>query len=440
MGPHRIWIYGHFRGGLNPLKTYNPYELAVIACIRNRLVKLDESGRMVGQLARSWQILDGGKTYEFVLDRTFGIGAAEVKSALDLAISSNSKIFHKRLMQSILDRDWFVLTGVDRFKIRLRKPYPAFLYLLTSPEFSVAVKSIDKKRLKIKIPNRSLEVMDKNSNQINIEVSNDLKTIEQALKTHKVDLVLGLPIQVAEKLELPEGFNLEVGRFANPLFIQLNERKSILQNKRFREILFSIFVDEARGWSKKKKFLKFHPHFIPPGLLRPQYYGNDNLKIEGGGSQYSDSVNLWFDSAYLDGEFFQRVKKKAANAGIKINLVSRPFQDVAKKLYDFDLALSDSGSFFPDPDSMLSIWPRALPSFPFPGEDLLTKINQARSIANASERLKKYEEAILDFEKERWVIPLFVGYDSVIIRKGISLLGDMSSPFDLICNDQHETN
>lgn len=431
-----VWVYGHFRGYLNPVETYSPYELAAIACRSERLTRVDNNGRILGQLAQDWRISNGGRTYTFTL-RDGPIQATHVLASFKDALSTRSKVFHKSLLRQILAQNWFAEITPKTFKLLLKQPYPPFLYLLTSPEFSITKVEGYRYALNVIKPNEKIEFQSRDPsiipNKILFTVSKDISLLRQSLTEGSVDLVLGLPAKMAGEEKLPDSFSLEPGRFANPLFLQLNKRSKQLRELKVRQTIYSSFIQATESWQENGKFLRPHHRFMPPGVMLPQYYQELEISSTRTSAPQGLTFNLWFDPAYVDRSLFDSAAEYLKKMGVRLNLIAKPFREVSNGFSKFDIVLSDSGSYFPDPDSMLTIWPQIYPNFPFPGTDLLKELQNVRGTEDFQSRMLKYQKAITDFEKDLWVVPLFISYDPLIKRKSLPLSGDALHPFDLIC-------
>lgn len=119
----------------------------------NSLVLLDDTLQVQPDIAKSWNISDDGKTYEFILRNdvyfhkhiNFGKDSTRVVNASDFEYS-----FNRLVSEQLASPGAWIFQYVDNFKavndsvlqIKLQKPFPAFLGLLSMKYASVVPKEI----------------------------------------------------------------------------------------------------------------------------------------------------------------------------------------------------------------------------------------------------------------------------------------------------------
>lgn len=458
-GELRVIIYGFFRGNLNPIKTYNPYELSVISCSLRRLTRIDEKGHVTGDLAQSWTVSADGTRYEFTLDGDREVTARDVKRAIMNALSPDSEILHKEILKSLfgLNGRTRIRTPSDRkIVFSLKHPYPAFLFLLTSPELSIPAHSEQEvappkgsgpylmesrranKEIILRKKIRGLGAYSK----IDIEVIDDIKLVVDRIRKGDVDLVLGLPISETKNIPIASSLEMINGRFANPSHLQFNNKKPIFKDKEFRHDLAGFILGVAREWGANQRNLKFHPHLLPPGLLPPAYYLEQNYELilpsvfskKWGRIIDAYGLRIWLNSSYNDFSFSNQLISSFAGVSRRVETTVAPLRSVTPNIEAFDIVVADGGMYFPDPDSALVIWSKTLPAFPFAGKALLDGAEKIRYLKDPDLRAKKYMEEVRRFEREYWVAPLFNVYDPIIKRTNLEIPDNMLRPFDVICD------
>ena len=449
----RILVYGHFRGSLDPILTYSPYELSVISCFLQRITKVDSFGRLVGDLAKNWTISENGLAYEFQLSETSGLSAIDVKASLERALSPSSLILHKKLLADLLEENGIDILGPNRIGIKLKKAYPAFLYLLTTPELSIyKVKKASVTggsgpfTIQVKQANKSFKLMNRSAKsefpaKVAVAVEDQIDSIRKIVGDSKAEIVLGVPAKEIPTLRLPKGYVLQSGQFANPLHIELNRRKEIFRNSAFRKDISLIVWAAAKEWSQNNQWMVFHPFLLPPGLLPPKYYSreiSDAASAQAFKRRWASyiertKIKLWANKSYVDQNFVSKLVSRLEASGLNIELNSEPFREVKNQIENFDMTFVDGAHYFPDPDSYLEIWPQILPQFPFPGLDLLNGIQRSRFTKNPAERLNAYVDQVTRFEKLHWTIPLFNSYDPIIKKDHVLIPDNFLRPFDTFC-------
>ncbi len=279
------FAYPRNAGPINP-HLYTPNEMYAQNMLYEALVNVDENtGEVLPNLALSWEITDGGKTYVFKLrqDVKFSDGmdfdAAAVKANIDAILDNRKR--HSWLELTNLITDCKV---IDKFSVALMlsKPYEPTLRELSLPRPyrfispNSMIKGTTKDGIKSpvgtgawKLRESKLgvsDVFERNENywgkrpffdRINVSVIPDANTKIIALKTKKIDYIYGvgeIPLDVLQGLK--KDFNIEISRPVNTLAIALNSAKFPTSELSVRkalnlalnkdEIAHSVFYDTQK--------------------------------------------------------------------------------------------------------------------------------------------------------------------------------------------------
>ncbi|MCB0356519.1 MAG: hypothetical protein KDD40_05900 [Bdellovibrionales bacterium] len=156
-------IYNHkneISVGISDLPTtLIPSEIAfmehflLLQIFQQTLIRIDKSGRIVSDLATSWQISPDGKTITFNINSNAKFHNGNSVNSRDVAYSLSQHVWpsSKSVVSNYLKEH---LVGADKvsekqfikgikeisskkLQIHLKKPYPPFMYILTMPSFTI---------------------------------------------------------------------------------------------------------------------------------------------------------------------------------------------------------------------------------------------------------------------------------------------------------------
>jgi oligopeptide transport system substrate-binding protein len=142
---------------LDPAFARNQNAIWMINQIYNGLVQVDSTLKTVPCIAKTWQMSEDGLTYTFNLrndvyfqdDPIFKNGKGRKVSASDFAYSFNRLIDPKVassggwiFSDKVKDQSNFVALNDSTFQIKLTRPFPPFMSLLTSQYCSVVPKEV----------------------------------------------------------------------------------------------------------------------------------------------------------------------------------------------------------------------------------------------------------------------------------------------------------
>lgn len=154
-GPRTVFRYNESKGitSLDPAQARSMGNIWAVSQMFNGLIQLDADMRPQPSVARTWQVLDGGTTYRFVLrddvafhdHPLFADGLGRKVTAHDFVYS-----FNRILDEATLSPGRWVFRKVDRARdggfiaesdtvlyVHLTEPFPPFLSMLSMPYCSV---------------------------------------------------------------------------------------------------------------------------------------------------------------------------------------------------------------------------------------------------------------------------------------------------------------
>lgn len=154
---HLVFRYNEHKniGSLDPAFSKDIADIWATNQLFNSLVQMDNNLNVIPCIAKSWEISEDAKTYNFTLRNDiyfhkhmlFGKDSTRTVVANDVAYSLN-RLLDKQIASPgswILNKvDQFQVVNDTTFQIKLKQPFPAFLGLLTMKYCSVVPKEIVK--------------------------------------------------------------------------------------------------------------------------------------------------------------------------------------------------------------------------------------------------------------------------------------------------------
>ncbi|MBX3021577.1 MAG: hypothetical protein KF799_07865 [Bdellovibrionales bacterium] len=432
--PIRLIIYGRFRADLDPTRAYNPYEFSLGACIHPRLFRLDNQGGVQGELAESWKLTDSGKKYHIRLRKQSGFVAKDVIEWIKMLMERPDSGFHRKLLVDLLEHKG-VSVGRDSSELvfSLRKPYAAFVYLLSSIEFQIPKERWPKDHhpdflIERIAANKRYLVTERQTKRarIVVDVVDEPSVLGTRLMAKDVDLVIGLTARDRLALNEPEGYDSRSFNSLNSVFFEMRESHPIFAKSQVRIEVAHLLKEAAAKLSTRYPIYASQARLMPSGLLPPSYYQGKQVDSTSReptllARELSGQVlRIWLPSNVFPEIFKKDIETAFTWKGRALAQVDyRPLKEVVGDRKSFDIIATDTGSFFSDPDSFLHIWSLAIPNsfFPFPGEKLLKSLQQVRHDQNMNRRLGRYASAIRKFEDQQFVVPVFILPELVLQSK-----------------------
>lgn len=442
----------------------------------NCLVQLDDSLQVKPDIAKNWKILNEGLLYEFTLRNdvyfhkhiNFGKDSTRLVTAYDFEYS-----FDRVLSEELASPGTWVFQNVESyhakndslFEIRLKKPFPAFLGLLSMKYASVLPKEITEDPtidfrsnpigtgpFKFKIWEENVKlVLRKNENYHEKDQNgNKLPYLESVAISFlpdkqsgflrfiqgKVDMISGLDPSYKDELLQPNGMLQEkyhdrikmlTGPYLNTEYLGFNMNDPLLKDIRIRQALNLGFDRNKLVAYLRNGMGDGQVNGIVPNGLSGFQQGNtllynpakakDLIKEVQNETKNKIRITLSTNSTYLDiAEYLQREWEKL---GIQVNVDVIPPSTLRQSIATNKLSFF-RGSWiadYPDAENYLSLFysKNFTPNGPnythFKNEKFDKLYEQALQTVDQVKRTKIYEEMNAIIADEVPVIVLF--YDKV---------------------------
>lgn len=453
-----ITINGYFRGGLDPLKTYSPYELAVLNCGYRKLLKFNADGKLEGDIARSWTISKDGTTYTFTLQdgAKFSDGSPittqDVAQSLNKATSEKSEIFHRNLLQEVIgkNKNWAKAVGKNRVALKLTKPFPSLLVFLTSPELSILkrdssgniLKVFSRNKIKILKPNEKFTFVHNGRENV-IEVISNQDQLQKMISSGQAQLFLGLTSDHVKSAKPPENYKTVQLNTYESLIFQLSRTQKHFADAKFRQALALVFRYQIWNDHQTSSWLSPTDHLIPIGLMPLDYYSKnpkisektftaalDLLKKKLGNKK----LKFWLAKSVSTDDFFKNLAGPSSPLNQVIDFEIKDFREVKDRIPSFDGWITDPQALIPDPESFLNVLFHVAPKeFPSPAKLLNEHLGAFRFSEDPGKKLENYIKIIHEFENENWILPLAESKQWIIASPEENPTGEIFHPANLIC-------
>jgi len=437
----------------DPRELWNFQHFLVAQCMYQTLVRVSESGRLVSDLAKRWEVDQAGMTYTFELNEKAvfhdgsGVTASDVAFSLARHFWPGSPSVVQNHLKSVMSgtdnlKDGTLPSGIKvlnehSLQLTLIHPYPPMLYVLAMPGFSVVSKkhatSPTKKWIGSGPMNGnfdstkgtwSLHAFDRyagskpKTNGIHIRGISGYPEIETLIKDKALDVIIGAPVsEVMEAKQFP-GYNVTRTNslFYNHLFY--NNRQSLFKNSEFRRDLGHLIQSIAKKPASVTSFITYEPYYIPRGVMPGSYYQRTDIDItpdEFGKKWAHLTKGKKLHVVVLKNAYSQRMLDDF-EAAIKKTGLDLQFDRIAVGEY-FDILKNDkydiiTGLYvgnFPDPDGFLDpLMETSKARFGvIPSRDLFTAIEKVRYVTPAEKRLEEYSRILRSFEDNWYLVPLY---------------------------------
>lgn len=441
---------------LDPIKAWNFQHLMLMQCYYQVLLRIDESGSLIGDLAEKWEISNKNKTYTFYLNKNAKFHNGESVTANDVAWSISSHFWNESesengiYLEKILSvskklnkgeiHPSLVVINSHTIQFNLKNEYPPFLYVLCIPSFSIFkenklnstkfigsgpfVPELDKNLSKLVMT--SFDLYSNNKPEINKITAIKLRDkieISELLSKKRIDIIIGATRGFVEDLELPSEYELIYMSNLTFTHIFFNLNKKLYGDKKLRKYLTFLIQDSFKK-EPLSKFYNYNPHYFPKGVMQIHYYKEKNemnyyskLYIKSK-MEITKELNILIIKNYFSDKMIKRVDELFADLGVKIkwNFVGANFISEINK-GNYDLFVGGYSGNFPDPDGYLE--PLRIGSIP--SGKLLKELDKHRFTSDPIERLNKYSNSFKEFEDEYYFIPLFQTTVPIIKKKNVHI-------------------
>ncbi|MGB0452630.1 MAG: ABC transporter substrate-binding protein [Bacteriovoracaceae bacterium] len=446
-------------------KTLDPTKLAfmehflLLQCTSQTLVRISEKGTIVGDLAKKWKIKENGSVYEFeIVKDAFFHHLKKRVTAKDVAISISRHFWHNSMvagyLKPLLAEDKTIKKGKihksiqvlspTKLSIKLIKPYPPFLHVLSMPGFAILSK--EDHRFSGPMTNNfnskskrwefnKNELYKGNLPELNSISVRSIETTRKAFQLFKkglLDIALGLPLSELENLSLPKNTLITKSRSLAIAHMYFNATSKLFLKKEIRKDIASLIMQEARFSSNKSFLHEISPTFLPKGVMPLKYYKREKyvtsineVKKRWGRSLSHKKINIVLMKSVFTDSFFDSITEIFHKLGAEINLIKATPNTLVKHMANNNYDIIGGRYFgnFPDPDGFIDI---IKPTSPlrygvFPNNHFFEKINDIRFTTDQSMRLNLYSSAFREFEDQWFIIPLYRINVPVIHRKAITI-------------------
>lgn len=450
---------------LDPTTLLYSHDFLFIQPIFDTLTRLDDNGRAVASLAKRWTVDGAGTLFTFELHpgarfhHGNPIESRDVANSLARHFWPGSKSGVKSYLENILVGakevkkgelpSGLTILGPHSISFRLVGPYAPFLSVLAMPGFGIYPKDWDFS----KDPNGSGPMKAryiKESQCWHLERYEDYLGPKPRTKTFRISAVPSLAdnlkgIQTGE-LDLALGFNyssmdpermpseVEILKTNSAIIrhLYLNPDHPLLKDKAFRQDLAALIHGVTKEPVFQSPFMTLGSHIMPKGILPDRYYDRKILpmtpsyfKQKWGKTAKAHELRFTLNKGTFHPARLERLYNTFTAAGLQFKLDPKTIKGIieTQQKHDFDIIGLGYVGNFSDPDGFLEILQEGSTfKKPFlPSRELLQKLAQARFIQDPGERLNAYTEALLHFENQYYVIPLFHMNAPILHRKDIHL-------------------
>ncbi len=433
---------------MDPTCCWLVEHLLIVQATSQSLVRIDQTGALVGDITEKWEVDNDNKTYTFFISKNAKFHDGTSVTAIDVARSISSHF--KKGSASIVSHyllnafpkprfNGDILCNIELvddlvFKIHLKNAFPPFLYALSMGNFSV----YKKKDGKIILSGPMEPDFDKtartwyltsrtNGKRIIIKEVQNYEEAIKSLMEKKVDALIGYPIKEAIKLIGNKRISITKTASLATCHFYFNINKAPFNDINFREDLNSLIQNYTKRYNTP--YTRYEPYFIPKGIMPADYYRkshHDFLTPEQFRKKRPDptEINIVINETAFPDAFIHNLEPYLKTAGIKARLETignnALFQHLKTK--DYDLIGGRFMGGFADPAGFLNSISDNLPVRygTFPTDELLGESFTLKDYGSRK-RLDYYAKLLNKFEKNYYVIPLYRLYLPIIHQNNLKI-------------------
>lgn len=441
----------HLPLSLKPTDIALMEHFLLLQCISQTLVRINENGDIVGDLAESWRISNSGKSYRFKIKNSFS-HSGKLITAHDVALSISQHFWGKSVVSVYMEgiivgtndvKSGDILSGINvisekEFQIELVDAYPPFLYVLAMPGFSVSFNGNSSGPFKIAKKENFIR-LERNKNyrssridlkSINVSSASGVSEVMKLFLLNKIDISLGNSLIDIEKMkDIPDDISITKTESLAFAHFYYNMNRKIFKDIAFRKDLSLFFQDIAN--KNKTGLHEFSPFFIPKGVMPAHYYKRkkedfDLKKFAMKWKKFTSGKKLRvvvMSSVFSDlmlNELKSLLKDKLGLQVEMIKATNKSLMEILKS-DSYDIVGGRYVGNFPDPDGFVGAINQnsSLHYGVFPTEPLFDDIFKVRHTKSPRERLEKYTDILIEFEKQWYFAPLYRLKIPIIHRKDI---------------------
>lgn len=436
----------HFPQKIDPYFAWHYQAFLLSQLSYETLVRLDENGNLISSLSERWTISEDGKIYTFFLSNTKfhnndDVTAYDVARSISRHFCGDSISTFRDHLEGIVVgthdcQSGKILDGIEIVskrvvKIKLTKPYEPFLNVLAATGFAIVGKDkyihgdfvgsgpmvplYDVKN-KIWVFSR-FKGLEKYVKKIFVSYIGNKDKAEESIVSGKLDLIIGPPsgFSTAKKDQSIEITTTESLAFFHLFFNTQDDR---LASKKLRKEIGIKIQEMAKASSSVNfsKMLTFQPYLIPNGIMLPSYYLHSKQQLENEAVQstqiekVSGALVVMLREEYFSKTFGAKLKSVLDSFGFQTEIIFINAQNYVDKLKSgYGLISSGAMFIFPDPDPMLGyvLGNRKGQYGSFGTKFWKDRFYNVRHQLGKFNRLKKYEDILLEFQKNWYVVPLY---------------------------------
>tara|TARA_Y100001935_G_C17309576_1_gene514850 strand:- start:2497 stop:3933 length:1437 start_codon:yes stop_codon:yes gene_type:complete len=446
-----------FPKSLDPREVWNYFHFMLVQNVHSTLVRIDENGRLQSYIASKWSIENEGKKFIFTIEPnamfhdSSSVTATDVAWSLSRHLWPSSPSVTKGYLMDVLKgasdiKEGQILPSIKvlsdkSFELNLARPYLPLLQILSIPSLSI----VKKDRPDVGAGPMILEKMgdvwsftrfdrffkaNLNTRSLKVRALKDTNAIEKYLDSHKVDIILGVPIGDIATLKLPSDYGSKRTHSLSYHHLFFNMKNESFSDLKFRRDLSHLVQNLASQSNYDSLYQKAATGLLPLGIMPRSYYDRSVPKIskesflkKWAKNTKEKSLKLVIADKFLLPTFTTDLEKLLKNLGYNLTVIKADGATLVKHLKneDYDLISGPYVGNFQDPDGFLEPLndKSGIRFGNFPAKALNEKIEKARFINDAQERLKKYEKALIDFENEFYFIPLYSLDFAIIHNKSL---------------------
>lgn len=433
---------------IDPAKAWNTHQYLLIGAVYQTLIRISESGRLVGDLAVRWEISPDGKTYLFELNSNarFHDGRPVTAECVAWSLSRHFWPGHDSIAKAILGQalgpaklpegdilPQVRVIGPNRLELKLPRPYPPLPHVMAMPAFAILPRETPSDtdpigsgpmtaRRDPASDHWTLKVYSEYSGSkpatqaITFEKVTGTSDALAKLEAGRLDAVWGLHLAEVTSSTLPERTRVIPIDGLTYLHLFFNAERGILADRALRQDLGHLLQGVLwRG--PKSPFLKEQATFLPRGILPPSYHLRPPVPMSAERFSQRHALGasptlrvviraVWFSPTMADA--IEHALNRAGFTAIVKRVDSAGYLE-ALKSGDYDIVSGGYMGSFPDPDGFLEPLTEESPLRlgRFPSRRLMRELESFRSIREPRMRLGKYADALRVFEEEMFLVPLF---------------------------------
>jgi len=433
----------------DPGSASNYQHFLLLQTAFDTLIRLNDSGRIIGSLAKRWGVDPSGTLYRFELKPGVLFHDGSPLTSNDVAYSfarqfwpdSKSAVAShlaarlegaENLPQGAIPSGIRV-EGNGAVSFKLKAPYASFLSILAMPGFAVLSRDAAVQGRMVGsgalmpryLENEKAWRLERNprfheealkTKSFTVRLETDFPRMVRSVAAGETDLAIGAPPSDAFSTPLPEKVQLIQTKSLVFVHLFLLPRNARLQDREYRRDLAGLIYSVFKQKRYRVASQEFTPYFIPMGIMPRSYYKRavPSATAETFAKKWSApgerKLRIMLRETYFTREALAKLRETLTRAGLEVvfdPLTPQNFQPTLDSR-DYDLVSIPYMSNFPDPDGFMNyLHPGKLFPADFkPSLDLFDALRRIPAGTHDKARLDKYARELRKFEDEWFVIPL----------------------------------